>query len=830
MAAEQIRHPFRLDLAEMLPGIFLAESMGNFQRFFQGNLMESAQFPNAAGGIFQHRVDIGSEFRRIDSGFLPLLHPKAVPEEVGQAALRLPVDLRCRKIQRRTVESGNVFPLHLPEAVIPPIAGFRICIPDVQSPGNVPGVPPGEVRPRFQSIRRGKAQCVFHLLLPARKLTQAAVDKGRLVAGAKHADGRHSAAEAAVNLRKFRLHALHSAAGEGHPQLPEGNALLIGQDTGRAGVTGELAFLRTQHDQVLFLMAAHSGHGADLHRVQHRRDGSHVVLAQQQPEKADKLLPLPVSIPQHVIHLFQGAQKDFPQLVQDLRAPVVPGGVQLLCHAGKPHFQGNIFQKTVQRQHLSPQVGSVPEALPEPRQRRDSQFPRRVQFFQTLPVILRPHAAETVRVVFPALRPLLPANAPDDSVILDPVAGIRVNRRQGRAEIAQDTFLVEAAQGSVQRRQHRGDDAFLQNILGAGLVHGDVEPVKYQIHQRLIHRHIGANHRNVPTAAPGGEKITNSLRRAHAFQVRRFRLEHIQTPLRRAPADYALKNPLPHGGKGQALFGNGFDLHFHPGATGAAKQLGRRIPRLFKGQKVGILPVAVQAHRHVGGRLNEMLQNRQMLPGKVREAVYVKNVLLCKISLLHLFQEPRHLIPRVALAPAAQGVVALHQKRQLLQLLCQTAFCFPGGAAQIFGRNAAALKFIHSIDKAGKKFRLCLHGGIGFQTAGKIFGRSRHGHHPAAVVQAFLRGASHGIRHAPGKPGKGQHLGIPAGRVPGSGAQPPLRFMADEFGNHQNPVSLPPGNVRRDALHDLVPVGRPVRAQQKVQHTPTPFSFLSMIP
>jgi len=189
-------------------------------------------------------------------------------------------------------------------------------------------------------------------------------------------------------------------------------------------------------------------------------------------------------------------------------------------------------------------------------------------------------------MIFPALRPLLPPDAPDDGVILNPVTGVRVNGGQGGTEIAQNAFLVEAAQGSVQRRQHRGDDAFLQNILGSGLVHRDMEPVKYQIHQGLIHRHIGADHRNIPAAAPGGEKKANPLRRAHTLEVRRFRPEHVQAPARRAPADHALKQPLPQGRKGQALSGNGFDFHLHPGAAGAAKQLGRRIPRLFKGKKV----------------------------------------------------------------------------------------------------------------------------------------------------------------------------------------------------------------------------------------------------
>ena len=56
--------------------------------------MEAPHIPDAPGGIFQHRVDIGAEFRRVDGGFLPLLGPEAIFQEIGQAALRLPVDLR----------------------------------------------------------------------------------------------------------------------------------------------------------------------------------------------------------------------------------------------------------------------------------------------------------------------------------------------------------------------------------------------------------------------------------------------------------------------------------------------------------------------------------------------------------------------------------------------------------------------------------------------------------------------------------------------------------------------------------------------------------------
>ena len=120
------------------------------------------------------------------------------------------------------------------------------------------------------------------------------------------------------------------------------------------------------------------------------------------------------------------------------------------------------------------------------------------------------------------------------------------------------------------------------------------------------------------------------------------------------------------------------NLNAYPQPLGHPVKLGGRLPRLFEGQQAGADAVAVQAHRHLGGGGDEVLQNGQVLPGKVREAVDVEYMVLGVGALFQLLQQPGHLIPGVPLAPAAQGIVALHQQGQLLQLLGKAALG-PGG-------------------------------------------------------------------------------------------------------------------------------------------------------
>ena len=91
---------------------------GDGQGLIHGHLVEATLFHDLPGGVFQYRVDVRTEFCRIDGCFLPLLGTHAVLQEIGHPALGLPVDLGGRKIQRLAVKSVNLLFFHLSDGKI----------------------------------------------------------------------------------------------------------------------------------------------------------------------------------------------------------------------------------------------------------------------------------------------------------------------------------------------------------------------------------------------------------------------------------------------------------------------------------------------------------------------------------------------------------------------------------------------------------------------------------------------------------------------------------------------------------------------------------------
>ena len=219
-----------------------------------------------------------------------------------------------------------------------------------------------------------------------------------------------------------------------------------------------------------------------------------------------------------------------------------------------------------------------------------------------------------------------------------------------------------------------------------------------------------------------------------------------------------------------------------------------------------------------------MLQNGHILPGKVRETVYVKDMLRPVIAVLQPLQKPGHLVSGVSLALGAQAVIGLHHGGKLFQLLGKAAGGRLGCLLQILRGDAAALELVHRIHQLFQKLRLALHRGIGFQPAGQLPGTGRHGHHPAAAVQAGLARAAHALRHTAAQPGKGQHLRKAAGPVPGIGAEGPLHFVADELRHQQHPALQLLVHIRFQLLQYGFPQDLPVRTQQQPQHFS--YSFL----
>ena len=247
--------------------------------------MESSHIPNTPGSVFQHRMDIGAEFRRIHGRLLLLPQMKAILQEIGQSALCVGINLGSGEIQCAPIELSDPVTIHPAHGVASPAAGFPIAFRNPQRIRLFLRVPPCQPGTSLPGIGAGIVHGRYPLFLAAGQLRQTAEHKGGLLSGAEHPNALLRTAEYTVDFREFRLNAFHSAAGKGNAKLPQSYPLLIRQHTGGTGISGKTSFLSAQQNQVLLLMTAHGADRAHLHSIQNRRDGSHVILAQQQSKK-----------------------------------------------------------------------------------------------------------------------------------------------------------------------------------------------------------------------------------------------------------------------------------------------------------------------------------------------------------------------------------------------------------------------------------------------------------------------------------------------------------------------------------------------------------------
>ena len=194
-----------------------------------------------------------------------------------------------------------------------------------------------------------------------------------------------------------------------------------------------------------------------------------------------------------------------------------------------------------------------------------------------------------------------------------------------------------------------------------------------------------------------------------------------------------------------------------------------------------------------------MLNNRQMLLRKIREAIHIEDMILRKITVFHLFQKPCHLVSGVPFSFHAEAVIYFHYHGQFFQLLRKTAFRFLGSMEQIRRRNAAFLEFVHSINEFFQEFRSCFNGSIRLKSAAELSGGRSHSRNSAAIIQTLLRCPLHCFTNSSCHARKCKHFGIAAGCIPRRCAKESLRLMADQFRNYQNPSGAFMRNIRCDS-------------------------------
>ena len=294
----------------------------NFQRLFQIHLPEATQLHHIPGGLLQNIMDIGAKLRRIYGRFLPLLGPQAVLQEIGQAAFCLPVHLGGGQQQAFTVQSGNIFGSNRAKLELNGLLHTVKYIFDPQVPGACPVLHSSS---RIKTVAGGIAHRFIRHIFRRSGLLYPSVYKRGLIT-ANQMDRLLCTAEHTKDFGKFRLQAFQTAAGQRYADLAQCIAFLIRQQSGAAGISGKCPFIGTQYDQMLCPVAAHGTDITGRYRIQHRRDCADIILAQHQRQQTQKILILPGRVAQHIIHLLQCLQQNFPELIADLGAAAVALG------------------------------------------------------------------------------------------------------------------------------------------------------------------------------------------------------------------------------------------------------------------------------------------------------------------------------------------------------------------------------------------------------------------------------------------------------------------------------------------------------------------------
>ena len=222
-----------------------------------------------------------------------------------------------------------------------------------------------------------------------------------------------------------------------------------------------------------------------------------------------------------------------------------------------------------------------------------------------------------------------------------------------------------------------------------------------------------------------------------------------------------------------------------------------------------------------------MFHDGHVLPGQVREAVYVKGMIFRKVALLQLFQQPVHLVTGILAALGADCVIASQDQGQFFQLLGQGSGGLPCRGGQLRRGDAASFEFVHRVQKAGEKLRLGLHVSVGFQFAGQSPHGGSHGDEPSAVVQTLRDPLLLLFCHPAQEPGKRQNFCVHAGSVPGCRTEPALCVMADQFRHQQDHAPLLFPDIGRNAFQHPVPARDPVCGKDQIQHISHLFFFRS---
>ena len=321
------------------------------------------------------------------------------------------------------------------------------------------------------------------------------------------------AGERAVQRLLLHEQAFRAVGFELHPERIQLIAVHVAQQRGGGRRLGDLPVVDAEQDDVFRIFQTRALDVAAGHAVERDRDGTHVVLAQHQPEQLREPLGRKRRVPAHPRELLHRGDQDLPQLAVFVRELQASRG--LVRRGARGHASRRIdrAQEIIQCAHA---VGCGVLALQRFAQggkRRDRPRTQLVELGKLCAGAVVKRQAVAVRMLGPVALPRAAADVPGEHVVFQLVHLVARQAGQTGLEAAEQIFVFEIG---LRRLERARDQRHRRAGEQVGLF-------------REEHRHIVPRHRH----RERGAVRLDIARTDHKITVARALVAHLAADVRR---------------------------------------------------------------------------------------------------------------------------------------------------------------------------------------------------------------------------------------------------------------------------------------------------------
>ena len=836
-----------LKVIEFFRDVEVDEPVGEGGELLVRDGAKAAPLPDCARDVFQHIVDEGAVFRRLEARRLVGLCLEPVLAEIGKAAggklldargaqpEALPVKAlhagageaaageRGRRLERGALFRGGLGEVDGRSLLAPAAAADRLgCETERGRRG-------GHARIRQIPVfhrQREQALCAVEdeggaqlCPVPVRQR-------------AEHCETLRGEGHGVIDQGELPPEFAVPAGAEIDVQLLETAALVEGEDPAALLRHGQAAVGGTEDDQMPDVPAAVSVKVPGGHAVKRDGDRADVIAREHQREEPAEVRGVHGRVAEDAVALLEGADHQIPELAVLGGALVAAESLQLICPAAERLGQAQGGKEGAERFGLLRRghglVGGPLKGAERPRHAAPEGIDARKALFDLFGVL--PVVAVGVLVPVPRALPGAAAQLPLEDVVFQLVAFVLVQTRKPGAQVAHHVVESPAALNDLIGAGDEGGQGLCHQIGARRREQRHPVVAEHALDRAAVIFPAARDQRDIAPAAAavphegeaeGGGLLAlggHALRAYQAdrrtpFKVRVGIVEHVLGEEAEGPGVPGLGRERRDAHLPPQLLRRGGEDMCRPAGEGEDLALAVKIVQREADCHLQILP------QHGAEHL-------LLLPREVDEAVHIDLRAGREAARVDLGGEQREPVGGVGAAVCDHALVGVQHQRQIPQLVAQPVGTGVRRGVQHVGVDAGGLEFVHRGEQQVLHLRPALGVPVDREPRAHTLEGQRHAQHAPALIQPGGGGAAELCGRAAGETRKAQHLRVERQPVAADAAELALGLVAVLLRHEQDVVADPALHIRLDFGNDGGGLARAGPADQKSKHCPRPFVFV----